>query len=174
MCVRYQNRLSGQSDGAQMMFMRRWMTSHSTDSKTILKKPLVLAEFGKSSKDPGYSLYARESFMAAIYGNIYRFARRGGIAGGLVWQILAEGMQPYADGYEIVLSQNPSTGRIISQQSRQITSLDHMVSNRTNSQSNKLRNSKEQWSVFQKVYLSLFVCQNQVSTIEISIIFGVF
>nr|XP_027090721.1 mannan endo-1,4-beta-mannosidase 5-like [Coffea arabica] len=136
--------LSGQSDGAQMMFMRRWMTSHSTDSKTMLKKPLVLAEFGKSSKDPGYSLYARDSFMAAIYGNIYRFARRGGIAGGLVWQILAEGMEPYADGYEIVLSQNPSTGRIIGQQSRQMTSLDHMVSNRTNSQSNKLRNSKEQ------------------------------
>ncbi|WOG89934.1 hypothetical protein DCAR_0209175 [Daucus carota subsp. sativus] len=38
---------------AQMAFMGRWMRSRHTDAKTILKKPLVIAEFGKSSKDPG-------------------------------------------------------------------------------------------------------------------------
>ncbi|KAL3513335.1 hypothetical protein ACH5RR_026052 [Cinchona calisaya] len=120
--------LSGQNDDAQMIFLRRWTISHSTDSNTILKKPLVFTEFGKSSKDPGFSIYARDSFMTAIYSNIYSVARSGGIAGALVWQILAERMESYSDGYEIVLSQNPSTGRIISQQSRQMTSLEHMMS----------------------------------------------
>ncbi|KAI3464263.1 hypothetical protein Pfo_020926 [Paulownia fortunei] len=120
--------LSAQGDDAQMAFMRRWMTSHWTDSRTLLKKPMVFSEFGKSSKDPGFSITSRDSFLNAIYNNIYSFARGGGIGGGLVWQILAEGMESYSDGYEIVLSQNPSTSSIISQQSRQMTALEHMMS----------------------------------------------
>ena len=45
--------LANQNEAAQMAFMGRWMRSRHTDAKTILKKPLVIAEFGKSSKDPG-------------------------------------------------------------------------------------------------------------------------
>ncbi|KAA8528039.1 hypothetical protein F0562_035092 [Nyssa sinensis] len=120
--------LSGQSDNSQMEFMQRWMMSHWTDARTVLKKPLVFAEFGKSSKDPGYSISARDSFLNAIYTNIYNFARTGGIGGGLVWQIVTEGMESYYDGYEIILSQNPSTSGVISQQSRQMTALKHTLS----------------------------------------------
>ncbi|KAK2975622.1 hypothetical protein RJ640_021067 [Escallonia rubra] len=121
--------LSGQNDDAQMAFMQRWMSSHWDDSRRILKKPLVIAEFGKSSKDPGYSLNVRDSFMSTIYRSIYNFARgRGTLGGGLVWQLMAEGMESYYDGYEIVLSQSPSTGGVISQQSHAMTALSHLFS----------------------------------------------
>lgn len=45
------------------------------------------------------------------------------MAGGLVWQVMAEGMESYYDGYEIVLSQNPSTNSIITQQSNNMAAL---------------------------------------------------
>ncbi|RVW62608.1 Mannan endo-1,4-beta-mannosidase 5 [Vitis vinifera] len=118
--------LSGKDDSSQMAFMLRWMTSHLTDSETIINKPMVFSEFGKSSKDPGYSLSARDSFLNAVYTNIYNFARSGGIGGGLVWQLMAEGMQSYDDGYEIVLSQNPSTSSVITQQSNKMAVLDRV------------------------------------------------
>lgn len=60
--------------------------------------------------------------------NIYKLARNGGaIGGGMVWQLMAEGMQPYFDGYEIVLSQNPSTRSVIVQQSNKMTALAHIL-----------------------------------------------
>ncbi|KAL0314288.1 UNVERIFIED_CONTAM: Mannan endo-1,4-beta-mannosidase 2 [Sesamum angustifolium] len=120
--------LSKQDDEAQMAFMRRWMTSHWMDSRTLLKKPMVFTEFGKSSKDPSFSIASRDSFLNAIYSNIYSLARSGGTGGGLVWQLVAEGMESYYDGYEIDLFQTPSTSSIISQQSRQMTALEHKMS----------------------------------------------
>lgn len=110
-----------------MAFMQRWLASHLTDSKMVLKKPLVFAEFGKSEKDPGYSQSARDAFLSGVYNSIYDFARNGGIGGGLVWQILAEGMDSFDDGYEIVLSQNPLTASVIAQQSRKMTALEHTL-----------------------------------------------
>lgn len=92
-----------------------------------MKKPLVFAEFGKSNKDPGYSTCVRDSFLNTVYTSIYNFARPGGtIGGGLVWQILAEGMNLYYDGYEIISSQNPSTSSVIAQQSHKMTTLEHI------------------------------------------------
>ncbi|KAL2231792.1 UNVERIFIED_CONTAM: Mannan endo-1,4-beta-mannosidase 2 [Sesamum indicum] len=123
--------LSGKSDDEQMGFMERWMSSHLEDAKTILKKPLVIAEFGKSSKDPGFSLNQREVYMENVYRDIYRFARRGGgtMSGSLVWQLMAQGMDGYHDGYEIILSQTPSTARIISRQSHAMNTLSHLFTN---------------------------------------------
>ncbi|KAI7726888.1 hypothetical protein M8C21_003336 [Ambrosia artemisiifolia] len=111
-----------------MKFVQRWMWSHFNDSRTILKKPLVIAEFGKSSKDPDYNIYKRDSYMKAIYRNIFMEARSGGtIGGGLVWQLMADGMDSYGDGYAIILSENPSTKHIMSQQSRAMTILSHLL-----------------------------------------------
>ncbi|XP_068649068.1 mannan endo-1,4-beta-mannosidase 5-like [Aristolochia californica] len=116
--------LSGQSDEAQIDFMQRWMMSHSTDSGTIIKKPLVFSEFGKSKKDPGVSMYSRDVYLGAVYRNIYNAARStGAVGGGLVWHLMAEGMEPYYDGYEIILSQQLSTDRVIAQQSHQMSAL---------------------------------------------------
>ncbi|XP_061352901.1 mannan endo-1,4-beta-mannosidase 5-like [Gastrolobium bilobum] len=122
------NWLAGQNDTVQMAFMQSWMTSHWNDSSTILKKPLVLTEFGMSNKDDGYSIDARDSFMNAVYSSIYDLAQHGGtFAGGLIWQLLDEGMDPYDDGYEIVLSQNSSTNSVISQQSSKMIALEHSL-----------------------------------------------
>lgn len=113
----------------QMAFMQRWMTGHWEDSRTLLKKPLVFTEFGMSKKDPGYSIGSRDSFMSVVYSSIYGLAQNGGaFAGGLVWQLLDEGMDAYDDGYEIVLSQNPSTSSVISQQSSKMIALEHALS----------------------------------------------
>ncbi|CAN4099997.1 unnamed protein product [Withania somnifera] len=120
--------LSGQSDDVQMTFMQRWMTSHWQDAKNILRKPLVLAEFGKSSRDPGYSQNIRDTFMSTIYRNIYSFAKDGGTMGGsLIWQLVAQGMENYDDGYCIELGQNPSTAGIITSQSHAMSALAHLV-----------------------------------------------
>lgn len=111
-----------------MEFMQRWMSSHYEDSRNVLKKPLVVAEFGKSSKDPNYNINKRDSYINAVYRNIYMEARTGGtVAGGLVWQVMAEGMSSYCDGYEIILSENPSTDNIISQQSHAMSTLSHLL-----------------------------------------------
>ena len=68
-----------------------------------------------------------DSFLNTVYTSIYNFARTGGIiGGGLVWQILAEGMNLYYDGYEIISSQNPSTSSVIAQQSHKMTTLQHI------------------------------------------------
>ncbi|KAH9781739.1 Mannan endo-1,4-beta-mannosidase 1 [Citrus sinensis] len=120
--------LPGKNYYAQMQFVQKWLESHWTDSKTILKKPLVFSEFGKSCKEAGFSINVRDSFLNTIYMNIYNLARNGGaIGGGMVWQLMAEGMQPYFDGYEIVLSQNPSTRSVIAQQSNKMTALAHIL-----------------------------------------------
>ncbi|KAJ4795320.1 hypothetical protein LUZ62_046566 [Rhynchospora pubera] len=121
--------LSGQNDGSQNTFVQRWMWSHWEDARTILKKPLVFAEFGKSKKDPGYTENERDTFLNTVYTNIYSFARTGGgsMAGGLVWQLMAEGMDSYYDGYEIVLPRDPSTTALISKQSHVMQTLAHTL-----------------------------------------------
>ncbi|XP_074373553.1 mannan endo-1,4-beta-mannosidase 5-like [Apium graveolens] len=128
--------LSGQNEEAQMAFMGKWMRSHFMDAKTILKKPIVIAEFGKSSKDPGYSTNARDLYMATMYKAIYRFARNGGTLGGaLVWQIMAQDMQSYNDGYQIVLAQDQSTGNLITQQSHAMATLSRLFGTGTQTHS---------------------------------------
>ncbi|KAK1433412.1 hypothetical protein QVD17_10322 [Tagetes erecta] len=120
--------LSGQNEDTQMAFMQRWMSSHYEDSRTVLKKPLVIAEFGKSNKDRDYNINKRDSYMNDVYRNIYAEAKSGGmVGGGLVWQLVADGMGAYGDGYEIILSKNPSTDGIISQQSHAMTTLSRLL-----------------------------------------------
>ncbi|XP_075647525.1 mannan endo-1,4-beta-mannosidase 5-like [Castanea sativa] len=122
--------LPGQDDRLQIAFIQRWLTSHWTDSRTILKKPLIFAEFGKSKTCPGFNISAMDYFLNIVYTNIYNLAKNGGtMGGGLVWQIFTEGMESYYDGYEIVLSQNPSTTSIIAQQSNKMTKLKHSLNN---------------------------------------------
>ncbi|KAK3229733.1 hypothetical protein Dsin_001614 [Dipteronia sinensis] len=118
----------GQSDDAQMQFPLRWMTNHWTDSKNMIKKPLIFSELGKSNRDPGYNINVRDSFLNTVYTNIYNLAKNGGTMGGaLVWQLVAQGMEPYFEGYEVVLFPNLSTRNVIAQQSKQMTSLEHFL-----------------------------------------------
>lgn len=109
------------------------MTSHWNDAKSIIGKPLVFSEFGKSSRTSGYNVSARDSYLNMIYTNIYNLAKQGRtFGGGLVWQLFSEEMENYNDGYEIVLPKNPSTCSVISQQSSKMASLGHTSEERTN------------------------------------------
>ena len=108
--------------------MQRSMETHSIDSNRILKKPLVLAEFGKSNKDSGHSLGARDQYLITVYESMNKFERTGeGIGGSLVWQLMGEGMDSYGDGYGIILSQHASTRGVVSGQSHKMTTLSRML-----------------------------------------------
>ncbi|KAI9118682.1 hypothetical protein K1719_010127 [Acacia pycnantha] len=94
------------------------MASQWNDSRTIIKKPLLITEFGKSKKDPGFNINVRYSFMNDVNSRIYDMARNGGtFASGLVWQLVDEDMDSFCEGYEIVLSQDNSKSSVISRQS---------------------------------------------------------
>ncbi|PHU07452.1 Mannan endo-1,4-beta-mannosidase 5 [Capsicum chinense] len=95
--------VSGQSHDAQLVWMEQWITSHWQDARTILKKPVVLAEFGKSTRGQG----SRDTFMSSGYRNIYNLAKPGRtMAGGVVSQLMAHGMENYDDGYCIPSTTN--------------------------------------------------------------------
>ena len=109
--------------------MQRWMWSHWQDAMMDLTKPLVFAEFGKSKRDPDYSTAERDAYIDGVYSDIYGFARAGGaFAGGLVWQLMAQGMESYYDGYEILLSQEPETNAVLARQSLQMNTLRQTMS----------------------------------------------
>ncbi|KAK4490420.1 hypothetical protein RD792_001097 [Penstemon davidsonii] len=115
----------GASDEVQAEFVEKWIQSHINDSKLVLGKPLLVAEFGKSSRSAGYTIGARDKYLESIFNSVYNCARDGGPCGGaLFWQVMAQGMENWSDGYEVVLEQNPSTAGVIDQQSRRISSLD--------------------------------------------------
>ncbi|KAL1539532.1 Mannan endo-1,4-beta-mannosidase 7 [Salvia divinorum] len=127
--------MTGESDEEQLLFLDEWLSSHIKDAETKIQKPLLFAEFGKSSKDPGYRTSARDEVMAAVYEAIYSSARRGGAAaGGLFWQLMSEGVENLGDGYGIVLSQSPSTATLIQEQSKKLNQVrlmykDHVFTN---------------------------------------------
>ncbi|KAK9228085.1 hypothetical protein WN944_021033 [Citrus x changshan-huyou] len=113
--------LSSSNDRDQLSFLNNWLDTHIQDAQHILRKPILLAEFGKSRKDPGYSTYQRDVMFNTVYYKIYSSAKRGGAAaGGLFWQLLTEGMDAFRDGYEMVLSQSPSTANVITQQAHKL------------------------------------------------------
>ena len=114
-------RLSNKNAESELNFVNNWLTSHIEDAQNILRKPLLLAEFGKSDKDSGFSTYQRDQLFTTVYNKIYASAKRGGAAGGaLFWQLITEGVEAYGDSYAIVLSRNPSTANVIAQQSRKL------------------------------------------------------
>ncbi|KZV24756.1 mannan endo-1,4-beta-mannosidase 9 [Dorcoceras hygrometricum] len=116
--------VSGATDEAQTEFVEKWISAHNLDSKTILRKPLMVTEFGKTSRSSGFSVAARDSYFGTIFNSVYSCARSGGPCGGaLFWQVMAEGMENCSDGYEIVLEQSPTTVAVINQQSARIASI---------------------------------------------------
>ncbi|KAJ0978726.1 hypothetical protein J5N97_014200 [Dioscorea zingiberensis] len=127
---RCQSDLSGrtlQSEDGQEAFLKRWLESHIEDSSTVIKKPVLVAEFGKSWKRSGFTVERRDALYSTVYDSVYASARVNGAgAGALFWQLLAQGMDGNRDGYEIIFSECPySTANIISQQSRRMAALDY-------------------------------------------------
>ena len=60
----------------------------------------------------------------SMYMHLVRW--RGAGRGAMFWQLMAEGMSSYGDGYEIVLCQNPSTTALVLGQSHNLVELTHL------------------------------------------------
>ncbi|CAK9152361.1 unnamed protein product [Ilex paraguariensis] len=113
--------LTSANDQSQLSFLNNWLSFHIQDAQYLIRKPLLITEFGKSWKDPGFSPYLRDLLFNTVYYKVYSSAKRGGAAAGsLFWQLLSEGMDSFRDGYDIVLSQSPSTANLIAQQSHKL------------------------------------------------------
>ncbi|KAL8542863.1 hypothetical protein ACS0TY_003666 [Phlomoides rotata] len=56
-----------QDDDDQLLFLDEWLNSHIKDGETIIQKPLLFAEFGKSLKDLGYDADKRDELFSAVY-----------------------------------------------------------------------------------------------------------
>ncbi|KAF7821969.1 mannan endo-1,4-beta-mannosidase 5-like [Senna tora] len=62
--------------------MKSWLSVHWTDSDKVLRKPLILGAFGKSSKVARYMVELRDSDMNEVYLEIYKYAKSEGTVGG--------------------------------------------------------------------------------------------
>ncbi|KAI0492893.1 hypothetical protein KFK09_027169 [Dendrobium nobile] len=121
--------LTNSSDQSQLQFLNNTLDAHIRDSSNILNKPLLVTEFGKTCKDPGYNCSKRDDLFQVVYSKIYDSARTGGAAAGsLFWQLLVEGMDSLKDGYEVLLNETPTTARIISSESRRLGLLSQLHS----------------------------------------------
>ncbi|KAK1319322.1 Mannan endo-1,4-beta-mannosidase 1 [Acorus calamus] len=115
----------GADEQSQANFLNRWLQSHIQDATTILKKPVMMSEFGRSSKFGPYYTGQRDALFSTIYNTFYGCARSGGPCGGsLFWHLLLDGMESFGDGYEVILSRDASTANIILSQARQISGLN--------------------------------------------------
>ncbi|KAK6162905.1 hypothetical protein DH2020_002746 [Rehmannia glutinosa] len=121
-------KVPGANEEGQAEFVEKWIQAHIDDSESIIGKPLMVTEFGKSSRSAGYTVGARDTYFGNIFNSVYSCARTGGPCGGaLFWQVMAQGMENWSDGYEVVLEQSPSTAAVVSQQSREIASLNNYL-----------------------------------------------
>lgn len=121
------HRLSGSGYEEQLSFLRGWLNDHIQDAQNTLHKPLLLAEFGISTKNFGSNSNLRDRFFDTVYSAIYSSASGGGAAaGGLFWQLLAQGMDSFRDGYEIIVGESPSTDTLIAQQSQKLIRIRKM------------------------------------------------
>ena len=113
-------RLSGSSTDSQIAFLKTWLNDHIQDAQNVLKKPLLLAEFGKTGAQ-------RDELFNTVYAAIYSSASAGGsAAGGLFWQLLSQGMDSFRDGYEVVLSDSTSTATLIALESQRLNRIRKM------------------------------------------------
>ncbi|KAK4794342.1 hypothetical protein SAY86_012336 [Trapa natans] len=112
---------------SQLSFLRDWVSTHIQDAQITLQKPILFAEFGKTSRESGYSPSQRDQFFSTVYSAIYTSASGGGVAAGsMFWQLLTEGMDSYRDGYEVVLSESPTTASLIKDQSEKLNKIRKM------------------------------------------------
>lgn len=127
------SRLTGSNDESQLTFLNGWLNDHINDAQNILRKPVLFAEFGKSLKYSGNN--QRDQLFNTVYSQIYSSASGGGAAiGGLFWQLLAEGMDSFRDGYEVILSENSSTASLIAEESQKLNRIRKMYARLRNVQ----------------------------------------
>ncbi|KFK38477.1 hypothetical protein AALP_AA3G118100 [Arabis alpina] len=106
---------------SRLDYLKNWIEGHLEDAQNILKKPLILGEFGKPSNTPGYTLAQRDAVFNVALDTIYASAQKGGPAtGALFWHLISDNMTNFKDSLSIVLSDKTSTVSIIGQQSHKL------------------------------------------------------
>ncbi|XP_031265594.1 mannan endo-1,4-beta-mannosidase 6-like isoform X2 [Pistacia vera] len=114
---------------AHIQFTKSWMEAHIEDAEKYLGMPVVFAEFGVSTKDPGYNSSYRDTLITTVYKTLLNSTKNGGSgAGSLLWQLFPDGTDYMDDGYAIVLSKSPSTSNIISLHSTRVAIFNHLCS----------------------------------------------
>lgn len=97
--------------------------------KIVLGKPMLVAELGWNKSR--FDANTRDQLLGSVYSGINLSARRGGTAaGGIIWQLLPQGLDSLRDGYETVLRESPTTAAVIVSQSRSLTHLRHTLARR--------------------------------------------
>lgn len=110
----------------KIKFVGQWMSSHFEDGEKELGKPVLLTEFGLSHMTKGFEQSHRDALYRVVYDIAYASAERGGAgAGAFVWQLAAEGMEDYHDGFSIVPSETPSMRALLKEQSCRMAALRH-------------------------------------------------
>ncbi|KAK9951151.1 hypothetical protein M0R45_006610 [Rubus argutus] len=92
-----------------------------------LRRPMVIR-----TERRGFSCFCgemdaknRNTYFGKLYDAVYSSAKSGGACvGGLFWQLLAQGIETFRDGYDVVLEENPSTAALIAQQSQRLQKLN--------------------------------------------------
>ena len=115
--------MPNEDEEAQLKFLRRWLDAHLEDAREVLKKPLLVAEFGKSSRTRGFVAAQRDELFSVVFSRLY-WSAGGAAVGGLFWQLLEEDMESYGDGYDVVLDEIPwSTSNLITRNCRKLSHL---------------------------------------------------
>ncbi|XP_059462807.1 mannan endo-1,4-beta-mannosidase 6 [Corylus avellana] len=114
---------------AHLQFTKSWMEAHIEDAEKYLGMPVVFAEFGVSTKDPGYNSSYRDTLLTTVYTTLLNSTKKGGSGGGsLLWQIFPEGTDYMDDGYAIFLSKSTSATKIITLQSARLSTFNSKCS----------------------------------------------
>ncbi|KAL0903246.1 hypothetical protein M5K25_027607 [Dendrobium thyrsiflorum] len=111
----------------QFVFVQSWIQAHIRDSDKILGKPLLITEFGRLCPNSySINLKERDSLYKLVYSGINGSAKEGGAgAGSLFWQLLINGLDDLRDGYEVILSETPSTAFVVYHQSQKLLTLNN-------------------------------------------------
>lgn len=103
---------------AKTDFILRWLDSHISDGENMLKKPVLVTEVGCPLHVKNQGSYDRDTLLKAVYDRIFESAKKGQAgAGALIWQLLVEGMEEYGDRFSFVAWKQPSTYKLIVEQS---------------------------------------------------------
>ncbi|KAF5191921.1 Mannan endo-1,4-beta-mannosidase [Thalictrum thalictroides] len=100
------------------IYLSQWVESHVMDAEHVLKKPVLFTEVGSLVHTKKEGVYNRDLLLKTVYDRLYESARKGQAgAGTLIWQLLVEGMKGYGDQYSLVAWDQPSTYKLIMDQS---------------------------------------------------------
>ncbi|KAJ0971441.1 hypothetical protein J5N97_019400 [Dioscorea zingiberensis] len=110
----------------QMKYIFKWVKSHIEDGETVLKKPVLLSEFGFSINNKNFDHSHRDTLYKSVFDIMYKSARKQGAgAGALVWQLLVDGMDQYGDDYGIIPKKSSSLFNLMKRQSCRLLVLHH-------------------------------------------------